>query len=405
MTTPPNPPDPDDTPTSPATAEGIGDADEQEDRAEERPELLGDGRVTPIVVPLRAAQVAIAGAVLLLVFVLWTVPAVITILIGGMAFALLFSFPVRVLDRFMPRAAAVAIALVGSIAIVGVAGYIAVPPIAAEVTDFVTDLPGIIEDAERRLRETAVRLEEEGLLPADADEMIGSMEAAIGERATGSIEPILTGIIGQATSLVGLFITIFGVLFVGITLLLDGDRLRRKITGAFPHRYHDDLDQLWTELGSSMSRYLGGLIVIALIQGALVSVALLLLGVPYALVLGVWVAMTSVVPYLGAWLGAIPALILAALESPVTALWTLLIYFGVQTFEGNFLTPRIQGDAVRVHPIIVLLTVVAVGSLFGIIGIVLAVPMLAVARVLFDFLYTRVRLKDPDADDPGLLAP
>jgi len=396
VTTPPTPPDPDDAPDSTLTGEATGDAGAREERAEERPELVGDGRVTPIVVPRRAAHVAAGGAVLLLLFVLWTVPAVITILIGGIAFALLLSFPVRVLDRYMPRPVAVAATLISAIAVVGVAFYIAVPPIAAEVTDFVTDLPAIVEDAERRLRETATRLEEEGLLPADADELIGDMEEAIGERATGSIEPILTGILGQVTSLVGLFITVFGVLFVGITLLLDGDRLRRKVTGAFPHRYHDDLDQLWSDLGSSMSRYLGGLIVIALVQGALVSVALLLLGVPYALVLGVWVAMTSIVPYVGAWLGAIPALILAALESPSTALWTLLIYFGVQTFEGNFLTPRIQGDAVRVHPIIVLLTVVAVGSLFGIMGVILAVPMLAVARVLFDFFHARIRLRDAE---------
>jgi len=396
---PATPPDPDDAPDSTAKAEATGDAAQQRERARERPELVGDGKVTPIVMPLRAAQFTIAGAVLLLVFILWTVPAVITILIGGIAFALLLSFPVRVLDRYMPRAIAVGITLLTSICILAGAFYVVIPPIASEVTDFVTDLPAILEDAERRLRETAVRLEEEGLLPADADQMIGDLEEAIGRRATGSIEPILTGILGQMSSLVGLFITIFGILFVGITLLLDGDRLRRKITGAFPHRYHDDLDQLWNDLGSSMSRYLGGLIAIALIQGALVSIALLFLGVPYALVLGAWVAMTSVVPYVGAWLGGIPAIILAALESPTTALWTLLIYFAVQTFESNVLTPRVQGDAVRVHPIVVLLTVVAVGSLFGIVGIILAVPMLAVARVLFDFLYARIRLKHPEPAD------
>lgn len=143
-----------------------------------------------------------------------------------------------------------------------------------------------------------------------------------------------------------------------------------------------------------MSRYLGGLIAIAIIQGVAVTVALLVLGVPYAIVLGVWVACTSVIPYVGAWLGAIPAVILAALQSPSTAMWTIGIYFAVQTLEGNVLTPRIQSDAVRVHPIIVLLTVVAVGSLFGILGVVLAVSMLAVGRVLFDFFSARVRFED-----------
>src|SRR5690606_19757580 len=126
------------------------------------------------------AHVAAGLGVLLLLFVLWTVPSVISILIGGIAFALLFSFPVRVLDRYMPRAVAVAATLLASIAIVGAAFYFVVPPIATEVTDFVTDLPAIVEDAETRLRETAVRLEEDGLLPADADQLITDMEEAIG---------------------------------------------------------------------------------------------------------------------------------------------------------------------------------------------------------------------------------
>src|SRR5690606_33776570 len=119
-----------------------------------------------------------------------------------------------------------------------------------------------------------------------------------------------TGLLGRITGILSIFITLFGILFVGITLLLDADRLRRNITSAFPERYHDDLDQLWSDVGTSLSRYLGGLIFVAVVQGALVAVGLLFIGVPYALVLGVWVAFTSIIPYFGAWLGAIPAIIL-----------------------------------------------------------------------------------------------
>lgn len=388
---PPQPPhDPDDA---------REDAEAARERAEERPELVGDAAPTPIVVSRRVGYAGAAALVLLLLFVLWSVPAVITIAILGMAFALLLSYPVRVLDGYMPRQAAVAVTLLGAIAVVAVTLYVAIPPIASQVTTFAADLPGIVDDAEQRMRDSAQGLEEDGLLPEDSEEIIGDLEAELGDRAKNMVEPVLTGILGQVTGLLGLFITVFGILFVGITLLLDADRLRRKVTSAFPERYHDDLDLLWSDLGTSMSRYLGGLIAIALIQGVLITIGLLFLGVPYALLLGVWVAMTSVIPYVGAWLGAVPALILALLESPLDAVWVLLLYFAVNIFEGNFLTPRIQGDAVRVHPILVLLTVVAVGSLFGIIGVILAVPMLAVGRVLFDFFQVRIRLQSPEAGD------
>ena len=148
-----------------------------------------------------------------------------------------------------------------------------------------------------------------------------------------------------------------------------------------------------------MSRYLGGLIAIALIQGVLIAIGLLFLGIPYALLLGVWVALTSVVPYVGAWLGAGPAIILALLGSPIDAVWVVLLYLAVNILEGNFLTPRIQGDAVRVHPVLVLLTIVAVGSLFGLLGVILAVPMLALGRVFFDFFYARIRIQPPETAD------
>ena len=394
MTTPPAP-----TPPDPDAPTGTGTPEEQRERAEERPDLVGDTAPTPIVVPRRVGYAVAGGGVLLLLFVLWTVPAVITIAILGTALALLLSYPVRVLDNYIPRQIAVLVTLLGAVGILAGVLMIAIPPIASQVTEFAADLPGIVDDAEERLRETARDWEEQGLLPADADDMIGDLEAELGDRAKNSIEPIVTGILGQVTGLVGLFITVFGILFVGITLLLDADRLRRKITSNFPERYHDDFDQLWTDLGASMSRYLGGLIVIAVVQGVLITIGLLFLGVPYALLLGVWVAITSVIPYVGAWIGAVPAIILALLESPLDAVWVLLLYFVVQTFEGNFLTPRIQGDAVRVHPIIVLLTVVAVGSLFGLLGVILAVPMLAVGRVVFDFLRARVRLRDAEPAD------
>lgn len=373
------------------------------ERDEDDRGLEGDGQLTPIIVPRWSAYAVAGGSVLLLLWLLWTVPAVITILIGGGAFALLFSYPVRVLDRYMPRGIAVAITLLTALGIIALTFTLAIPPLAAEVTDFVEDAPSIIEDAESRVTDFVARMESEGLLPSDAEERLTQYQDELQARAGESIGPLLTGILGQVTGIIGLFITLFGVLFVGITLLADGDRLRRQVTKAFPERYHDDLDEMWSDLGSSLSRYLGGLLVIAVVQGVLISIGLLFLGIPYALVLGLWVAATSVVPFIGAWLGAIPALILALLGNPTDAIWVALLYLIVQTLEGNVLTPRVQGDAVRVHPIIVLLTVIAVGSLFGIIGVILAVPSLAVARVLFDFFHARLRFEDraPTDDAPA----
>ncbi len=167
---------------------------------------------------------------------------------------------------------------------------------------------------------------------------------------------------------------------------------------AAPRRYRRDALELWAAFGVSLSRYLGGLIFIAVVQGVLAGVALWIIGVPFALLLGVWVAITAIIPYLGAFLGAIPAVVLAFFQSPTTGILALVVYILIQQLEGNFLTPRIQGQAVHVHPILVLLAVIGGGQLAGLAGVIFAVPVLAVVRVLFDFFRVRVRTKlDLDA--------
>ena len=133
------------------------------------------------------------------------------------------------------------------------------------------------------------------------------------------------------------------------------------------------------------------------IQGALSATALYLIGVPYALALGAWVSITAVIPYLGAWLGAVPAAIVAFSISPTAVVLTALVFLVIQQLEGNFLTPRIQGQTIKVPSIIVFLAVTAGGALAGIMGALFAVPTLAVLRVLFDFC--RVRLRTEPAPD------
>jgi predicted PurR-regulated permease PerM len=123
------------------------------------------------------------------------------------------------------------------------------------------------------------------------------------------------------------------------------------------------------------------------------AAALFLLGVPYALLLGAWVSVTALIPYIGAWIGAVPAVLLALSISPTKALLTALLFLAIQQLEGNVLTPRIQGQAVRVHPVLVFLAVVAGGELAGIPGIVFAVPALAMLRVLYDFFCARLRVR------------
>jgi predicted PurR-regulated permease PerM len=214
-------------------------------------------------------------------------------------------------------------------------------------------------------------------------ERLTSAAETIGRNALGGAFNVLSGTVSFA-------VTLFGAVFVGAYLLVDVRRFEAAFLTSVPHRYRRDAMTLWQGFGHSLSKYLGGLVLVLLVQGVLSAVGLFLIGVPYALALGAFVSVVAIIPYLGAWISAIPAVAVALTVSPTATVLTALLFLGIQQLEGNFLTPKIQGDTLHVHPILVFLAVIIGGGLAGIVGVIVAVPSLAVLRVLFDFF--RVRL-------------
>jgi predicted PurR-regulated permease PerM len=212
----------------------------------------------------------------------------------------------------------------------------------------------------------------------------------------GSVGVLTGGVLGDPSALVsGAFaVDLFGMIFVAAYLLADSRRIKVAYLTAAPKRYRHDARELWNAFEHSFSRYLSGLFLDLFIQGAVSALALFLLGVPYALALGAWVSLAALIPYFESVLGAVPAVIVAFTVSPVTALLTAIAFFVIQQVEGNYLMPRIHGRALHIHPVPILLAVIIGWGLFGIMGMVLAVPALAVVRVLYDFFRVRLRTRD-----------
>ena len=352
---------------------------------------------TPIWISYRLRNALVVGAILLPALAAWLVPSILTVALGGVALALVLSYPVRWLSRLLPRNLAILVVLLLLLGGVALALAVLVPLLIDQLTDLVAAWPSILDRIGQLLDDLADALRERGLLPESETTLSERLRQGLRDRSQEIAARLLTRVLGLATGAIGFAIQAFGVLFVATYLLVDVGRVRRAYRGLAPARYRPDADALWDAFGASISRYLGGVLFVAAFQGGLTAVALWVLGVPYALLLGVWVALTSVIPYLGAILGAVPAVPLALAESPTTAVLTVVLYVLIQTLESNVLTPRVQGQATRVHPIFVLLTVLWAGQAFGLLGSALAVPALVVARVLFDFFRDRLRVR-PDRE-------
>jgi predicted PurR-regulated permease PerM len=356
---------------------------------------------TPIYVSARVLAGIVALGIAVLALFLYAAPTVPVVALGGMALAIVLSFPVRALSHVMPRPLAILVTVLGLLGLITLALFYLVPLLIQQLRDLVVQVPIIANGVNRLLLDLIEVLDERQLVPGSDPEAFGQrLVDDLFDRAQSLTENLLRGLVGFIPRAFGFGVALFGVLFVGIYLLVDVRMVKAAYLRTAPRSYRRDARDLWNAFGESLSRYLGGLAVVVVIQGALAASALYLLDVPYAILLGAWVSATAIIPYLGAFIGGIPAVIVAAVfedpsptvESTTTRVILVIVtYTLIQQFEGNFLTPRIQGNALHVHPILVLLAVIGGGELAGLAGVVFAVPAVAVLRVFFDFL--RVRLK------------
>lgn len=351
-----------------------------------------ENSATPIWISRRTRALLVAAAVVALVLLLYVAPTLVVLSLGGTALALVLSFPVRWLGRFMRRSLAILISLVLAIGIVVLVIAFIIPVLLEQLGALVDAVPGIAQRIGDRVPSLLDWLAARGLLPSTPEQFLDDMQQELLNAVQGFASRLLGGLGQFVSGVVNVAIALFGIVFVAVYLLADSRRLEAWTLRATPHRYRRDVHGLWEAFSHTISRYLGGLGLSLAIQGVLSAVALYFIGVPYAVLLGVWVALTALIPYLGAWLGAVPAVLLALSISPTRALVTAGLFLLIQQLEGNVLTPRIQSQAVRVHPVVVFLAVIAGGELAGIPGIIFAVPTLAVLRVLFDFFAARLRV-------------
>ncbi len=361
---------------------------------------------TPIFVSPRVMAVIVGVGLVALAYVLYAAPSILVVALGGTALAIVLSFPVRALSNFMPRGLAILVTLVGLIGLAALALGFLVPLLVRQLRTFILVTPAIANNASVFLRDLLNPLVERDLLPVEPEEIMAGVVQDLFARTREIIEGILGGLLGFISGAFTFGVVLFGMLFVAVYLLVDVRKVKAAYLKAAPKRYRRDARELWDAFGFSLSRYLGGLVFVVIVQGILAGLALWVLGVPYAILLGAWVSLTAIVPYLGPFIGAIPAVVVAltfgssTFEShTTTAILTIVAYVLIQQFEGNFLTPRVQGQALHVHPIIVLLAVIGGAQLAGLAGVIFAVPTLAVLRVFFDFFRARLRTS-PDLGAP-----
>jgi predicted PurR-regulated permease PerM len=340
-----------------------------------------------------------------------TVAHVVFLFIVAALIALLLDPLVRALGRMrIPRGFSVAVVFL-SFATVLVVGVIAIGVVVVDqsreaadrIDAYLTVERGQSSqtDAERDVDRLQAWLNDHGLERVKVEEQgqdfVDSLRDADPQEYTSRVIDFLEG---AALSIFEILFSLVLIIVVSIYMLLDMGRLSAAVDRRFPPR--PDSGSLIPRIESALAGYVRGQVLLSLIIGVSAGVGLWVLGTlgwaegmdQYALLFGAWVGFMELIPYLGPWLGAIPPVTYALIVDPVSAIWVTLLFLGIHQIEGHIVVPNVMGSALRLHPLLVIFGLLAGGEIYGLAGIFVALPLLAVLRALWEFAGERVELED-----------
>jgi predicted PurR-regulated permease PerM len=176
------------------------------------------------------------------------------------------------------------------------------------------------------------------------------------------------------------------LLVVGVALLtgfwiIEGERSTRLLLAAVPQSRRDSVREIWEEIQDRVGAYTLGLVVLSSIIGVMSTIAYAIIGLPNVIVLGIIAGVMEAVPLVGPLLGAIPAVIVAVAYDPSKVIWVIIATIIIQMSENNLIVPRVMNKAVGVNPVASLLAFIAFGSIFGLVGALLAIPLAAIIQI------------------------
>lgn len=220
---------------------------------------------------------------------------------------------------------------------------------------------------------------------ARADKVVEDLNA----RAMQIIQQALAGTVFVITYTVSFLLGIFIIPFWVFFILKDYRQLQTELLDTVPGFIREDVKRIALIADRVLGAYLRGQLLLGVIIGSLTTIGLSIMGVNYALVLGVIAGFFELIPNIGPLLGAIPAVIVALAQRPSLALAVVIFAFVIQQLENLFLTPRVVGSSVRLHPVIVMLVLILGSEIGGLIGLFLAPLVTALLRDTFRYLYYR----------------
>ena len=326
-----------------------------------------------------------AGALLAALTILIVFRAIFQPLILGLGIAYLLDPAVSWLERHRWRRS-LAVACITLLTLVSVAAVLVLllPAIVDQAQALVARFPQYAAKLAERLGPWLSRVE--ARYPDEAREVERRLVESVKENIPGIASIVGRNIASVFQGAVGILVFFLNLVFVPVFafyLLVDLPRIRSSLAGLVPEPYRESVFARLREVNEAVSSFLRGQVTIALILAVINAAGLALIGVPWGLFIGVVAGLANMIPYGATIFGMLPALLVSWMEQGSLArlIAVLALFAAGQALESSLLTPKIIGKKVNLHPVWILLAVIAGGSLFGFIGMLLAVPTAAAVKV------------------------
>lgn len=367
----------------------------------------------------RARSILIVGITIVLAYVLLQNFSAIATFIGGIftlispflwgiALAYLLSLMMYWLERKvfkkiekkkLKRALSLTLTFVIAISIVVGFLFAVIPQLVSSISTLVTNISGYLDNSEETVMGWAEKI---GISRNTIHAIFGSWEEII-TTVTDWVKTLIPGILDAGIK-VGSGIFRMGIsIFVAIYVLIDIERLKRQVKvvslALFGEKRYEKLDYVRMKYHKAFGGFLVGKIIDSTIIGVICFIWMTIFKWPYAPLISVIIGITNVIPTFGPFIGAIPSIFIIFIVDPLTALWFGIFILVLQQLDGNIIGPYILGDTLGLSALWILFSVVTFGSLWGLTGMLIGVPLFAVVYDLFgEFVFKRLRKKGIDPD-------
>lgn len=271
-----------------------------------------------------------------------------------------------------------------------------IPPVVKEITSLVTHLPQTANGLQRQLNDT---IQHSPLKNIDLTAYYRQFDHQLANYAQVVLKGLssrIGDVINAVTNITVVTITVPVMLFY---MLKDGSKLGPSIQKWLSPHHAKEVDQLLGKMNDTLSSYIAGQVIECLFVAVFTSLGYLLIHQPLALVLGIVAGLCNIIPYIGPYIGIAPALFVSLTMAPQKLILVIIVVIVVQQIDGNVIYPNIIGKTLQIHPLTIILLLLAAGHIAGIAGMILCIPFYAVLKTIAEYFFDIYRIEHPVKDE------